>query len=127
MTPTRDGWSVHVVKDKSIPTWIICHKQHGVNLDIEAFQVAGFEQGGVPFYSAQVEHTFTSSFDLAAPYLTGFLKWDGCFNFQFPAHEVAMLHTCGRRALEDIGELLTAIYDLGAEHNPHWWDPHRAD
>ena len=52
--------------------------------------------------------------------LSGYLKWDGCANFDLGEGESYQLHTCGRRNAKVIGQAVEFFYDLGMEHLKGW-------
>lgn len=51
-------------------------------------------------------------------YMGGFVKWDGCINFNFD-NESVMLHCCGRNnAKTFLVEIMDKIYDMAQELMP---------
>ena len=48
----------------------------------------------------------------------GFVKWDGCSNWQIDAQDHVMLHGCSRDDLFRIGAILAACWDWAAELMP---------
>lgn len=62
----------------------------------------------------------TSSIEEADVYLSGFVKWDGCSNWEFNAQEECMLHFCDRDSLGYISKVMQKCYDITAEYCPKW-------
>lgn len=51
-------------------------------------------------------------------FLTGYVKWDGCSNWNIPEGNY-QLHFCGRKEMEKFTELLQAMFDWAAELMPN--------
>lgn len=51
----------------------------------------------------------------AQPYLTGFIKWDGCSHFYFG--EDGYLHLCGLENIEKLQKVLSKLIDIAKLKN----------
>ena len=51
----------------------------------------------------------TEGLEDAQPYLTGFIKWDGCSHFWFG--EKGYLHLCGLETIENLQKILQKLID----------------
>jgi hypothetical protein len=47
-------------------------------------------------------------------FFTGFVKWDGCSNWDMG------LHFCSKKQAVELGTLLGRLYGLAARMIPHW-------
>lgn len=56
----------------------------------------------------------TSDFDVAEPFLTGFIKWDGCSNWDFHTDD-CLRHFCGKVHATSIGRLMDRLYQIASE------------
>lgn len=57
----------------------------------------------------------------AEVYLRGFVKWDGCSNWDFKTNPV-MKHFCGRDDFVFVSRLLEKMWDIAAKEIPAWND-----
>lgn len=82
--------------------------EHGVSLTAEISEVVSWDMEGTP-REAEV-------------LLQGYLKWDGCADFDLGeiGVEAYRLHTCGRRGAKIVGQAVEFFYDLGLEHLKGW-------
>lgn len=46
------------------------------------------------------------------PLIAGYVKWDGCSNWNFPSTNDCMFHGCERSDLTDFGELMAICRDM---------------
>lgn len=54
------------------------------------------------------------------PLITGYVKWDGCSNWDFPSDGCTHpLHFCGKQDSIEFGEFLGKLYDWAAELLPN--------
>lgn len=60
--------------------------------------------------------TNTEDRNLAEVFLRGFIKWDGCSNWNFDCQESCMIHFCGRGDAAGVGKLFDRLYDLAGAH-----------
>lgn len=67
------------------------------------------------------EGTYTKDIEKANVYAHGFVKWDGCSNWEFDEQERGMLHGCDRKDLIRLGEVLARCWDKTAELCTNWW------
>ena len=85
----------------------------------ESDGVALFQHGG-----ASCRPTPTPDADEAHYEMIGTIKWDGCANLTvgecLSDEAQGFLHFCGRDDAHRITRMIDAIYDLAAEHIPHW-------
>jgi hypothetical protein len=54
------------------------------------------------------------------PLVKGYVKWDGCSNWDFPleAGVTHPLHFCGRQEIRCFGKMLAELYEWAAELMP---------
>jgi hypothetical protein len=55
---------------------------------------------------------------LPSPDFEGYVKWDGCTNWGTTENRAH--HTCTRRDVQNVGELLLRIRDTAAKMMPRW-------
>lgn len=87
-------------------------------LDYEVRDIVGYEGGldGVATFSVgPTTHDETPDPDLAAPMLTGSIKWDGCSHNTFAPAEGGYIHGCSRRDMARLGVLFERMFDQAAE------------
>jgi hypothetical protein len=46
------------------------------------------------------------------PYISGFIKWDGCCHFYFGGDIRGYLHLCGKDCIEKHHKIIDYLYDL---------------
>ena len=56
----------------------------------------------------------TTDVEKAHHFIEGYLKWDGCINYEIRAD-----HGCGRKDVVRIGEMFNRLYDLGNRLMPN--------
>ena len=92
------------------------YKSHSV--DIEVFSHVGVMENGEHLFDLGDCNT-TDDITEAIPAFTGFVKWDGCSNWDLSSPDGVMFHACDQETLRDVGELLSRCYGLGA-NLPSW-------
>lgn len=50
----------------------------------------------------------------------GFVKWDGCSNWEFDIQNKVMIHACERNQLVNLGEVLARCWDMTEKLCEHW-------
>jgi hypothetical protein len=88
-------------------------KEGGHCVDFKACHMNGWsvtEGGDVPCFDTP-ENEPTDDFDKAEVFVEGFIKWDGCTNFEFTGQRDTMLHRCEAEELLAIGTLLSRIHE----------------
>ena len=60
----------------------------------------------------KVEYEVFEEDDTDGPLIMGYVKWDGCSNWEFPSVELGMFHGCHRSNLTDFGELMAKCWDM---------------
>jgi len=89
-----------------------------------AYEVKGRDDNAEakPFFQHANGEDFDYTYYIgqAAPYLSGYVKWDGCSDWHFDQQEKAMLHACSREGLARFGNVMQACWDLTAELCPRW-------
>lgn len=53
-------------------------------------------------------------------FIDGSLKWDHCMNFKFYPNDAVCIHTCSKKNVYDLADLLAHIYDLGEKNIKNW-------
>lgn len=104
----RDIWFTIVAEINVYKVDFLVYEQHGIDTEDKVLYV-NKETGDI-----------TSSPDEAEVYLSGFVKWDGCSNWEFNAQEECMLHFCDRDSLGYISKIMQKCYDITAEYCPKW-------
>ena len=64
---------------------------------------------------------FVFRFVDAEPFLHGYIKWDGCSNWDWHDRD-CMQHFCGREDAVSIGALMNHLYDIAAQRLPTFLD-----
>lgn len=64
----------------------------------------------------------TSDIDEAQVFAHGYIKWDGCADFDVGDNREHSFrhHTCGRRHMALCGRMLDSVYDVAARVIPRW-------
>lgn len=62
---------------------------------------------------------WTDDLEEAEVFLSGFIKWDGCSNWDFKT-DACMKHFCGRDDANGLGRLMDRMYALAEEHMPRY-------
>lgn len=80
--------------------------------DVVAYEMTGSEDGKPLFDRKNADHSgdFVDSIENAKPYLTGFVKFDGCSEF-----EISRVHWCGPVFYQKHFQLLEHIYKRAFE------------
>lgn len=96
--------------------------EHKVAIYFQVLQICGEQIEPVPgklyerFDDATNEMTLKP--EEADVFLAGFIKWDGCSDWEFPTQETCMLHFCGIDQATSIGRLMNRMYEIAAEQMP---------
>jgi hypothetical protein len=48
----------------------------------------------------------------ATPFVTGFIKWDGCVNYSYPLQSIVMCHACGIFSFREELRMWEKLYEL---------------
>lgn len=89
------------------------------HVEYKIYTVAGREFDGTD-YTIPVFRNETTTPEHAEVFAHGFVKWDGCSNWDFDACQCLMIHACSRKNLTNIGEVLARCWDWTAELLPTW-------
>jgi hypothetical protein len=111
--PTEDGLAVETIEDVGGEfgfriVWSCL--SHWANFRV--FEVVSRTEDGQPSFTRRYwvslpDHV--EDIELAVPYVTGFVKWDGCCEFDYPEGSGAE-HFCGARDLIKHFALLKHLY-----------------
>lgn len=91
------------------------YKAEDLHVDFTVYEVAGTETidgAEVPTFS-DGDCGFTREIEKAEKFARGFVKWDGCSNWEFFTEE-CMFHACERKTLVAVGEALARCRDLAS-------------
>lgn len=107
--------------------YYITYEVHDYRVEYVVYPVFSMYQGdgtldtsnGVPLVEKDRGATPAYRTEDAEVTVTGFIKWDGCSNWDFKTGG-CMLHFCDREQMVQLGELLGRLYDLTANLCPHW-------
>lgn len=127
--PTEDGPPVETIEDVGgeFGFRIVWSCQtHWANFRV--FDVVSRDENGKPSFTRSGWKSLpdhTEDINLAVPYVTGFVKWDGCCEFDFPDGSGAE-HFCGARDLIKHFALLKYLYIragelCGHDHDGNSW------
>lgn len=99
--------------------YTICCELHKLRVEFHVFQIVGW-------LKEDAQRLLYLKKDSIDPYETveeimnaekcihGYVKWDGCSNWDFHTDEVLM-HFCGRRAAMAFGKVLDRMYQIARE------------
>lgn len=90
LTVDDEGNALFVFQDITDPKY----RDHC--LDVRIFEVEGWLLDGTPHETS--------------PYMSAYIKWDGCANFDFP--DDVCVHMCGRGSAESHCAAVMAVFDL---------------
>jgi len=106
---------------------------HEYYVDYTIYDIVAWEEEPRGIYNVPVwcrpddsgtdEHVY--SLDLATPYLTGHVKWDGCSNWHFDEQDRCALHGCSRADIKRLGDVMALCWDMTKELCPMWHEPTR--
>ncbi len=95
------------------------------SVDYRVFKILGHQQGNapgvfdVPMYGNDLE-TRTTDIEQAEAFMSGFVKWDGCSNWDFEDNERCMFHGCDEGDLLNFGRVMAECWRLTADLLPTW-------
>ncbi len=97
--------------------------------DWELFEIVSLEKGkggatvvGYWPKGSSSPHPSTPDLDTSGPSMTGFIKWDGCLEFDTSNNEASgRPHVCGRDGMAHLTTAMQRIYDVAKEHLPAWY------
>ncbi len=101
----------------------------GYSADFELFSMVCLPPGEVTYpkkgYVA-LPSDCTANLNEAQSCATGWIKWDGCTEFQVTEHVDGRsrenVHVCGSDSMAKLTMALTRLYDVAREHIPHWFE-----
>lgn len=92
------------------------------NVQFDIFRIHGFymtPDGEIPFFRKINSNDEFDSIDKSSPFISGYVKWDGCSNWMFnDCYENCMIHACDKEGLEHIGIILATCWDWAHELRP---------
>lgn len=104
--------------------WDIGHSvkftQHtnGCSMDWQLFEMIDWVNGEPAMYwpaGSYSSHPGTSDIEKAKVMAEGYIKWDGCAEFEVGGH-----HVCGRQGMRRVSIALDRIYDVAKQHIERW-------
>lgn len=86
-------------------------------VDFRVVNIIGWDCDDVskPYLFGPLMNEATETPEAAPAFWTGFIKWDGCSNWDFKTEDCAA-HFCGRESATGIGRLMGRLYGITAEH-----------
>ncbi len=100
------------------PKYCAAFKVDSHILNFRVFKVVAWDDAGKPIMYGG-SHRPVESMGEAEVFVDGFIKWDGCSNFEFGPPGI-MVHFCDREQAVGLGQLLGWLYDVAAETIPSW-------
>lgn len=88
------------------------YQQLEYHMDFKVYAVTGIIEGELKEGRYVFGDNFTKTHVESEVFCSGFVKWDGCTNFDFDAQEECSLHTCDKEGLVNIGVMLGRVFDL---------------
>ena len=84
------------------------------------YEVNAWELDGTPLYG----HSYIKDINDTAVevYAHGYVKWDGCSNWDIDELYRGMLHGCSRRDLLNLGRILGECWDMASDLCLSWND-----
>jgi hypothetical protein len=92
--------------------------ENSCSVEYKAYKIVSIGDAKNEFYYRDNE----ANIALAKPYLTGFVKWDGCSNWRFDEQEECMLHCCSRDGLNRFSKIMIICWDWTKELIPETFD-----
>ena len=93
---------------------ILLYPENEVVVGIKAYAREGEDENGFNTYvkvGSNGNGTTTINLEEAQRVLEGYIKWDGCSDFDFYPDHGGNEHFCGKRHAVGLGKLLEFIYD----------------
>lgn len=87
-----------------------------VSVEFEAYELYHYDNGEgkslkFMFFDKEGIQHWTNDLSKAEPYVTGFIKWDGCSEVDFMRN----IHSCGgKRSLVRLGKLFEEIFSVSS-------------
>lgn len=103
-------------------SWTVLYKLHENGCSMHFFVLPHFD-AGASFVRAGLDSPEpTEDPDEAQVFAVGFIKWDGCANFDLgdDRDDSYRHHTCGRAGMANLGEMLNSVVDVAARVIPKW-------
>ncbi len=101
---------------------VIRNKPDDLHVDLKAYDACVAKNATsdwhVEFLSEGSVDTATPKIEEAKPFLTAFIKWDGCAEFWY---REAQNHFCGKKDAMDFGKLHERLYDAARELLSDCW------
>ncbi len=95
----------HILLDIGLG-WLVLYEHSEHWLDFKAYEVTGLTDGKIPNYRTP-KYQFTEDVALAEPSITGFVKWDGCAEY-----DLTDGHVCGLLSLQQLIAVMTELHRL---------------
>jgi hypothetical protein len=107
------GYSIHLTADGDMP----------MSVDFSVYETIEDSTGKywyLPEDGVAIDFTLDSPVG-AEVFMSGFLKWDGCHHFTFPAQDSCMLHICGLNGWESFNKMIEKLYETAGEMMQRDW------
>lgn len=86
-------------------------------MDVRVHEIADWGREGPSYRTKGDCNLFAASVENAEVFLEGFVRWDGCSNWNFEAYGT-WIHFCGKQKAIDLGVLLGRLYDVAKDFIP---------
>lgn len=97
----------------------------GYHVDYWIYDIFGTDENGALSWVDKEKSNgdgFTEKLEEASLWAHGYVKWDGCSNWDFDIAKKYKLHACTRKELTRIGSILTICWDWTKAICPDWND-----
>jgi hypothetical protein len=85
---------------------------NGASADVKAYATGGAPGDLPPRYRSKSDaNRWVTDLSEAEVEVEGFVRWDGCSNFDFMPDSATMTHFCGKTAAVNLGVMLGRVYD----------------
>ena len=98
--------------------WTVVFDPHSHWVEFEIYEIQGRAEDESRLYAgADLKN---APLDEAVPTIKGYVKWDGCSNWQFPLGDSCCFHGCERKDLLSFGFIMAHCWDITKELLPNF-------
>ena len=109
------------VRDLCEPWYLIVGEPGAYEAEFKVYEIVSRKEDGTPYFrTGKCGPSETEDFSKAEVFASGFVKWDGCSNWNFDANEGVMMHGCRRTDLLDWGLVLAKCWDMAEDLVDYW-------
>jgi hypothetical protein len=107
---------------RGIDEFVICYDLRPYSMRFRVLEIADFDETGARFrrkgHTASDQYSDTP--EGACLLLSGWIKYDGCIEFNVSEFESSPLHFCGRNEALKVGRAIHEIFALASEQIENW-------